>query len=88
MNLGHMSLIENPVMQSGQYYYLLNDTMCKAYNTTTKMWVVFDASIKTSKKLTLYGVLLADPVIQPEFFDIVLCFQLLVIVITADVTKI
>jgi len=35
--LGHMSLIEDPVLQTGQYYYLPHHAVFKASSTTTKM---------------------------------------------------
>lgn len=85
--LGHMSLIEDPVLQTGQYYYLPHHAVFKASSTTTKMRVVFDASMKTSINLSLNDVLLAGAVIQSELFDIVLRFRLHMIVITADVAK-
>lgn len=87
MKLGHMSVIDDPVVQTGQYYYLPHQAVFKASSTTTKMRVVFDASMKTSTNLSLNDVLLAGPVIQPELFDIVLRFRLHMIVITADVAK-
>jgi len=87
MKLGHMSLIEDPVLQTGQYYYLPHHAVFKASSSTIKMRVVFDTSMKTSTNFSLNDVLLAGPVIQSELFDIVLRFRLHMIVITADVAK-
>ncbi|XP_025406730.1 uncharacterized protein LOC112680757 [Sipha flava] len=85
--LGHMSPIIDPVLNTGEYYYLPHHAVFKSSSTTTKLRVVFDASMKTSTNLSLNDVLLRGPVIQPDLFDIVLRFRLHVVVITADVAK-
>lgn len=87
ISMKHMSVIVDPVMQIGQHYYVPHHAVFKATSSTTKMRVVFDASMKTSNNVSLNDILLSGPVIQQELFDIVLRFRLHIFVITADVAK-
>ena len=56
-------------------------------STTTKLRVVFDASAKTSTKVSLNDVLLVGPKIQDDLFDHVIRFRCYTIGITGDIAK-
>ena len=56
-------------------------------NTTTKLRVVFDASAKTSAKVSLNVVLLVGPKIQDDLFDHLIRFRCYAIGITGDIAK-
>ena len=56
-------------------------------STTTKLRVVFDASAKTSTKVSLNDVLLVGPKIQDDLFDHLIRFRCYAIGITGDIAK-
>ncbi|XP_055591020.1 uncharacterized protein LOC129743093 [Uranotaenia lowii] len=87
LQLGHMRLVEETREDSSKRCYLPHHPIIKEASTTTKLRVVFDASSKTSSKLSLNDVLLAGPVIQDDLRAIVLRCRTKQIMIVADVEK-
>ncbi|XP_055604068.1 uncharacterized protein LOC129752306 [Uranotaenia lowii] len=87
LQLGHMRLVEETREDSTKRCYLPHHPIIKEASTTTKLRVVFDASSKTSSKLSLNDVLLAGPVIQDDLRAIVLRCRTKQIMIVADVEK-
>lgn len=65
-------------------YYLPHHSVVKEASTTTRLRVVFDASVKTSSNLLLNDV---GPVIQDSLFRILIRFRMHKYVFTADITK-
>lgn len=65
---------------------ILHLAVYKEFSTTTKMRVVFDASMKTSSSFSLNDILYNGPVVQPDMSHII-CFRLPKYVFTADIAK-
>ena len=59
----------------------------KASSTTTKLRVVFDASMKTTNQLSLNDLLHAGPTLHPTLEHILLQFRTHSIAVTADISK-
>ncbi|XP_012543611.2 uncharacterized protein LOC105841045 [Monomorium pharaonis] len=84
IELNHMSLVEgNP--QDG--YFLPHHAVTKASSNTTKVRVVFDASAKTNRGISLNNALLIGPTIQNKLLNHLLRFRSHVYVVTADIEK-
>lgn len=87
IDLGHMSLLDDPVILPGQYFYIPHHAVFKATSSTTKLRVVFDASMKSSSNVSLNDALMTGSILQQDLFDILLRFRLHIVVVTADVAK-
>ena len=61
--------------------------MSKANSTTTKLRVVFDASVKASNALFLNDTLATGPTLYPTLETILLRFRIYQIALTADISK-
>ncbi|XP_058827669.1 uncharacterized protein LOC131687599 [Topomyia yanbarensis] len=71
--MGHMQLIgemEYTLDEGRTTYYLPHHPEFKESSSTTKIWVVFDGSAKTTTNHSLNDTLLTGPVIQDELLDI------------------
>lgn len=85
-NLNHMrEVTENS--SDKLPYYMPHHAIIKPSSTTTKVRVVFDASMKTSSGLSLNNVLMVGPTVQSDLLSIILRFRLHKIVMIADITK-
>ncbi|XP_046145860.1 uncharacterized protein LOC123989203 [Osmia bicornis bicornis] len=84
IDMGHMFLISN---ESANGYYMPHHAVTKASSTTTKVRVVFDASAKTDKGISLNDALMVGPTIQPTLFEQLLRFRSHAYVLTADIEK-
>ncbi|XP_043284935.1 uncharacterized protein [Venturia canescens] len=84
IELGHMSPI-NDESQPG--YYLSHHIVEKSSSVTTKRRIVFDASAKTSKGISLNDILMVGPTVQFKLFEHLLRFRSHKYVITADIAK-
>lgn len=84
IELGHMTLVldETPLG-----YFLAHHAVLKSLSLTTKLRVVFDASAKSSKGISLNDHLLVGPTIQDKLFVHLLRFRTYVYVLTADIEK-
>lgn len=60
------------VAAPGTYYYIPYHAVFKESNTTTKLRVVFDASMKSTSNVSLNDILMVGPVIQPDL-HVTLC---------------
>ncbi|XP_031353317.1 uncharacterized protein LOC116178110 [Photinus pyralis] len=85
--LGHMTEITNDD-DNKISYWLPHHAVIRESSLTTKLRVVFDASMKTDSGLSLNDVQFVGPTIQNELFSIVLRFRKYKYVMTADVSKI
>jgi len=84
--LGHMEKItEHEHPQVG--CYLSHHPVVKEESLTTKVWVVFDASSKTSTEVLLNDILMIGPTIQEELWNIILRFRMWLYVMSADAEK-
>lgn len=70
-----------------QPYYMPHHAVIKPSSTTTKVRVVFAASMKSSSGLSLNNVLMVGPTVQSDLLSIVLRLRLHKIVMIADITK-
>ena len=84
--LGHMTKIkENP--SELNTYYLPHHCVIKQSSSTTKVRVVFDASLKTNTGLSLNDVQSVGPIIQDDLFSLLVRFRKYPFVLTADIEK-
>lgn len=84
IDLDQMSLIPDD-SESG--YYLPHHAVTKSTSTTTKVRVVFDASAKTNRGLSLNDTLMVGPTIQCKLFEHLSRFRMHKYVLTADIEK-
>ncbi|XP_023247286.1 uncharacterized protein LOC111643521 [Copidosoma floridanum] len=84
IDLGHMTLVNN---ESFGGYFMPYHAVLKPSSTTTKSRVVFNASAKTDKGLSLNEMLMVGPTIQPKLFDHIFRFHTHTFVITADIER-
>ncbi|XP_036147416.1 uncharacterized protein LOC118647173 [Monomorium pharaonis] len=84
IDLGHMTLLFN---DSGDGYYLPHHAVVKNTSATTKVRVVFDASAKTNKGISLNNILMVGPTIQDSLFEHLVRFRVHEYVMTADIEK-
>ena len=84
IDLGHMTLVSN---ESKGGYYLPHHAVHKSSSATTKVRVVFDASAKSSKGVSLNEVLFVGPTIQNKLFTHLVRFRTYAYVLTADIEK-
>ncbi|XP_023247778.1 uncharacterized protein LOC106643923, partial [Copidosoma floridanum] len=80
----HMTLIED---KGAGGYCMPHHAVVKPSSTTTKTRVVFNASSKTDKNLSLNDMLMVGPTIQPKLFNHLLRFRTHTYVVTADIEK-
>lgn len=86
--LGHMSKINPELDQPGKVcVYLSHHAVVKESSSTTKVRVVFNASLKTDSGLSLNDVLKVGPKVQRDVFDVVLRMRTYPILIVADIEK-
>ncbi|XP_057337711.1 uncharacterized protein LOC130675843 [Microplitis mediator] len=84
IDLGHMIHVPDD-HEPG--YYMPHHPVIKASSTTTKVRVVFDASAKSDKGISLNEVLLTGPTIQDNLFTILLRFRTHVYAMTSDIAQ-
>lgn len=84
--LGHMSSASEPSSDE-VVYYLPHHGVLKEDSLTTKLRVVFDASMKTSSGYSLNDLQLVGPTIQQDLFSILLRFRKHTYAISADIEK-
>lgn len=89
IKLGHMERIPlgEITIDSKRSFYLPHHAVTKPSSTTTKTRVVFDASSKTSSKLSLNDILMVGPIVQQSLYEILLRFRKHRVVFTADIEK-
>ncbi|XP_044575195.1 uncharacterized protein LOC123259004 [Cotesia glomerata] len=84
INLGHMVPVSDEQISG---YYMPHHPVIKASSNTTKVRVVFDASAKSDKGISLNGALLTGPTIQDKLFTHLLRFRTHTYVMTADIAQ-
>jgi len=86
IKMGHMrEVIKKNVPQRA--CYLPHHPVLKLSSLTTKLRVVFDASARTSSRVSLNDILRRGPVVQEDIFAILARFRKHQAVITADIEK-
>ena len=84
IDLGYISLADQ---EHKDGFYLPHHAVIKSTSATTKLRIVFDASAKTSKGISLNDALMVGPTIQDKLFKHLLKFRIHKYVLTADIEK-
>ncbi|RLU26233.1 hypothetical protein DMN91_000026 [Ooceraea biroi] len=87
INLGHMSEVSNFDNPAESIVYLPHHGVVKEASSSTKLRVVFDASVKNNKDVSLNDALLVVPVLHDNLTEIVVRFRFFKIALTADLQK-
>lgn len=85
--LGHMTPISESHDNDKTNYYLPHHAVIREQSSTTKVRVVFDASMKTDSGLSLNDVQCSGPTIQSDLMSLILRFRVYEYVMTADICK-
>lgn len=86
--LGHMTRVDPNLDNTNDIsVYLSHHCVLKESSSTTKLRVVFNASLKTSTGVSLNDVLKVGPKVQKDVFDIVLRMRSYPILVVADIEK-
>ena len=87
LDLGHLEKVPSEDLENPQKFYLPHHCVHKLDSTTTKLRVVFDASAKSSSRMSLNDCLMVGPKLQDDIFDILLRFRFFKVALSADVAK-
>ncbi|XP_018404147.1 PREDICTED: uncharacterized protein LOC108780828 [Cyphomyrmex costatus] len=87
IDLGHMSIVKPTLGEYKGAIYLPHHGVLKESSSSTKLRVVFDASAKDNKGVSLNDALLIGLVLQDNLIDIVIRFRTYKIALTADLQK-
>ena len=68
-------------------FYMPMHAVWKEASTTTKLRVVFDASMKTSSGVSLNDILMVGPTVHSLLVDVLLRFRMHLIAVVADIGK-
>ena len=74
-------------LEAKNCYYLPHRCVLKSDSTTTKLWVVFDASAKTTTGIALNECLLVGPKLHDDILDILIRFRFFKVGMSAEVAK-
>lgn len=88
--LGHGKYVnfrENVADNVSQKCFLPHHCVIRELSTTTRLRVVFDASMKTSSGVSLNDIMYKGFTVQPDLFDILCRFRMYKYVFTADIQK-
>lgn len=83
---GHMSLVPPEELGLGKYY-IPHHCVQRPDSSTTKLRVVFNASSKDARGVSLNDVLLIGPKLQSNIAEILLNFRIHFVVFTADMRQ-
>ncbi|XP_036322189.1 uncharacterized protein LOC118736208 [Rhagoletis pomonella] len=84
LRLGHMECVRD---RPSSCYYMPHHAVLKETSETTKLRVVFNASMKSSSGFSLNDALMVGPPLQQELFPILLRFRMHRYAMTADIAK-
>lgn len=86
LELGHMEKIEH-VDMTKPHSFLPHHFVLRPDSQTTKLRVVFDASVKSSSNISLNDLMATGPTIQDNLFNILIRFRTKKYAFTADIEK-
>ena len=72
ISLEHMVEISEPKNLNCENYYIPHHSVYRENSSTTKLPVVFDASMKTLNGILLNEILLVGPVVQSDLISILI----------------
>jgi len=84
LKLNYLSEVTDP---DDHGYYMLHHAVTKESSNTTKVRIVFDASVKSDAGMSLNDLLLVGPTIQDKLFTHLIRFRTYKYVITADIER-
>ena len=87
LELGHMREVDEGQNKNTMVYYMPHHAVVREHSKTTKVRVVFDASMKTRAGLSLNDVQHVGPTLQADLFTIILRFRKYRYVMSADILK-
>lgn len=89
VRLGHAKYVSlsHPLAEPQRRNFLAHHGVFREQSISTKLRVVFDASMKTSSGMSLNDMMLKGPRVQPDLFDIICRFRLHRYVFTTDIQK-
>ncbi|XP_053623554.1 uncharacterized protein LOC128682758 [Plodia interpunctella] len=82
-DLGHLTKIKTPHFG----YFMPHHPVIRDSSETTRLRVVFNASMKTSSNRSLNDIQLVGPVVQDDLFNILIRFRQHQYVLSGDITK-
>ncbi|XP_061727729.1 uncharacterized protein LOC133532886 [Cydia pomonella] len=85
--LGHMIPVTEPDHKLKDAIYLPHHAVIRENRTTTKVRVVFDASCKDDKGISLNDLLMIGPTLQPDLRHLVMCWRQYPVCLVADIVK-
>lgn len=83
----HLVEVEPPNDDVGNFYYIPHHGILRPESVSTPLRVVFDASSKDAKGISLNDTLLPGPKLQTNIFDLLVRFRWHAIVFTGDVKQ-
>ena len=88
-DLGHAELVppDNMNACTSEVFYLPMHAVGKQSSTTTRIWAVFDTSMKSGSGVSQNDLLMVSPTVHPLLVDITLRFRTHRIALVTDVTK-
>ncbi|XP_037298313.1 uncharacterized protein LOC119190452 [Manduca sexta] len=86
LDQGHMSLVPTEELSIGKYF-IPHHFVLRTESSTTPLRVVFNASAKDARGLSLNDVLLVGPKLQMNIVEILLKFRVHAVVFTADMKQ-
>lgn len=89
ISLGHAEYVSLEPEQKLTHnrYFLPHHCVIKEESVSTKLRVVFDASMQTTSGNSLNDMMFKGPTVQPDLFDIVCRFRTFKYVLTSDIVK-
>ncbi|XP_073956541.1 uncharacterized protein [Choristoneura fumiferana] len=87
VNLGHMVEITDPHKNSNKSCYLPHHAVIREDKSTSKLRVVFDASCKNSRGVSLNDSLMIGPTIQPDLRHLIMSWRRYPVCLVADIVK-
>ena len=87
IDLGHMSVIDEPNNQGENIVYLPHHGVLNEASSCTKLRVVFNAPARNKNGVSLNDALLVGPVLQDNLIYIVMRFRTYEVALTADLQK-
>ncbi|XP_030750174.1 uncharacterized protein LOC115877962 [Sitophilus oryzae] len=87
LSMGHMIEVKEGEFDNTVSYFLPHHAVVRDDSVTTKVRVVFNASMKTKSGLSLNDIQYCGPTLQDELLAIILRFRKYEYVMTADVSK-
>lgn len=87
LNLGHMERVPASRLKDPTAVYLPHHAVIRNDKTTTKVRIVFDASMKGTNGVSLNDDLMVGPTLQPPLRHIIMCWRIHPISLCADIVK-